>query len=157
MTSFIKMTSILVVSLSQILVTRPFGVPHSPAWCLQKSSAILPLEDRFFSKLNERRKKSERKALNKSTHSAEGNKSKTFRVDSWNCGNGSVLNKVNEIKHLIQQRRPHVLIIQEANIFSWEPAESLKINEYKMYKLAMIENPSRNCTRIIIYVKNNIK
>ena len=117
MTSFIKIKSIPSVALCQILVTQPCDVPPSQAWCLQKSSAILPLEDRFFSKLNERRKKSERKALNKSKHSAEGNKSKTFRVDSWNCGNGSVLNKVNEIKHLIQQRRPHVLIIQEANIF----------------------------------------
>ena len=97
--------------------------------------------------------------MNKLMHSIHGNKTvkKTLRIDSWNCGHGALHNKMNEIKVLIRQRNPHLLILQEANLFSWNEGKDIKIDKYKLYTSKMKDDPSRKCSRVVVYVKENVK
>ena len=89
------------------------------------------------------RKKSERKLRNKTKHAKTGNKTSALKVDSWNSGHAQLVKQMNEVKALIQDRRPHVFVIEEANFWAWQKKEE----DYKVHTTKMLENPLRQCSR----------
>ena len=104
----------------------------------------------------QRRKKSERKHLNKDLHLKHGNR-KCLKIDSWNSGHSQLNNQMNEVKMLVQKRRPHLFLIKEANLWKSQGVDVVKLDGYKIFKTKMYDEERRQCSRVVVYVQNGVK
>ena len=103
------------------------------------------------------RKMSEKRKKNKQKHAEEGNKTSYHNIDSWNSDQTQLINQINEVKALIQERRPHALISEKANFWAWHRKEDIQCEGYKVHTTKMLENKCRQCSRLVIYVKDEIR
>ena len=104
-----------------------------------------------------RRKSSERKKANKYQKSIYGNrKNKEMKILSWNSGHTYLINQINEIKWLIQDKSPHILFVYESNLRRSHDIEQVKIEGYSLHTSKMIRNPDIQVSRIVAYVKDGI-
>ena len=101
--------------------------------------------------------RSEKKRRNKEKHTENGNRMTRMKIDSWNSGSSHLGNQINEIRAIIQRRKPHVLSVQESNFWNHHDKEKVKIDGYNLFFAKMLENKERNCSRIAVYVKEEIK
>ena len=78
---------------------------------------------------------SSRTISNKLIKSYNGNIDKTgIKILSWNKGSSHLINTIDNIKQLIQDEKPLILAIQEANILPGHNLDDLKIEDYKLYR-----------------------
>ena len=87
----------------------------------------------------------------------EGNKTTALRIGSWNSGSKYLINQMPEIKSLIGRRKPRVLVIQEANLWNHHSKHLTDIDEYTLLTTKMINDRDRQCSRLVVYVKEEVK
>ena len=90
-----------------------------------------------------------KKKWNKIMHATNGNISKAMRIDYWNPGYAKLENKLNQIKNIIQSRKPHVLFIGEANLWEADDKKTVKIDGYTLVTSCMMRNQERKYSRIV--------
>ena len=64
---------------------------------------------------------------------------------------------MNEVKLLIQQRKPHVLLIEEANLWKHHDIKQVQVEGYKLYTTSMINNNNCKCSRAVMYIGDKIR
>ena len=76
-------------------------------------------------------------------------------VESIHINIRSLFNKINEVKNIIKQEKPHVLGISEAELIkSYHQKESLKIPGYDILLPKSWED--RGKARVVVYVKRGV-
>ena len=80
-----------------------------------------------------------------------------LRFDTWNSGQSHLINQMNKVKKIIQKRRPHLLALQESNLWKYQDKEKVKIDGYRLFTSKMLENEERRCSRVVVYVKDNLR
>ena len=105
------------------------------------------------------RKKSVRRRINREAHAREGNRNRTssLRIDSWNSVSKQLINKIHLIKSLIDQRKPHILILQEANLWAHHDLKKVQIDGYRLVTSKMYEDHRRKCSRVVVYLKDCVR
>ena len=102
------------------------------------------------------RKRSRRKIRNREKRAENGNGRNSFSILSWNSGSTHLQNQMNEIKALVQDKKPHVLFIQESNLWRHHNREGVELDGYDLFTSKMISNPDRKVSRIVAYVMDGI-
>ena len=85
-----------------------------------------------------------------------GNRNKGICLCHWNKGTGFLMNKMEEIEHLVETERPHILGISEATFKSTQNEEAIKIINYNVFHSSTIDNPLLKTSRISVYVHKDI-
>ena len=68
------------------------------------------------------------------------NKEKGIKISHWNMGNTHLPNKMREIERIIQQERPSILGISEANMKVNQDLEKVIVQGYKLFTCKHNEN-----------------
>ena len=104
-----------------------------------------------------RRKRSERKSAIKNQKVINGNrKTLDLKILSWNSGHTFLVNQINEVRWLIQEKSPHILFISESNLKRSHDKELLEIEGYRLHTTKVIGCPDKQVSRIVAYVKDGI-
>ena len=86
-----------------------------------------------------------------------GNKKQQgIKIMHWNKGSSLLKNKMDEIMSLIDQHRPHILGLSEANFHNNEDRSAVKIPEYELITCPTINNPNIKVSRVVVYVHNSV-
>ena len=104
-----------------------------------------------------RRKWSERKKANRMQKRTHGNrKNRELKVMSWNSGHSYLVNQINDVKWLLQEKQPHVLFVSESNLRRSHDRSLVEIDGYNLHPSCMINSPEKEVSRIVAYVKDSI-
>ena len=104
-----------------------------------------------------RRKYSERKLANRSQKMKYGNrKNRELRIVSWNSGHTYLINQMNEVKMLVQEKSPHILFVSESNLRRSHDKEKVELDGYGLQTTRMIRCLDRQASRLVAYVKDGI-
>ena len=116
-----------------------------------------PIQIVIHGKHWQRRKKSERKKLNKKWKSIYGNRrTEELSIISWNAGATYLMNQMNEVKWLLDEFNPHILFLPESNLLRSHDRDKVEIEGYTLHTSLMIRNADRQTSRIVAYVKEGI-
>ena len=106
---------------------------------------------------NLRRKWSERRNLNRMQKMQHGNRKQCeLKILSWNSGHSYLTNQINEVKWLIQEKTPHILFVSESILRQSHDKSLVEIDGYSLHTTSMIENPERQVSRLVAFVKDGI-
>ena len=85
-----------------------------------------------------------------------GNKTeKGVRIIHWNKGPSYLINKKDEIECLIEQEKPHILGLSEANLHT-EHINDVKFPDYNLHICPTIDNPALKVSRVVVYTHNSL-
>ena len=79
-----------------------------------------------------------------------------MKLCHWNKGSALLHNRTTEIEQLINEYKPHILGISEANFHSNHSLEDVQINNYTLYLADTLNNPQLNISRVAIYVHKDV-
>ena len=97
---------------------------------------------------------SEKKIRNRIKRAVNGNIKNQIHLMLWNKGNSNIRNKIQEIRDIVEQDKPEILVINEFNHKKDEDLSNTIINGYQL-ELDQVPEGS-NSHRNAIYIKNNI-
>ena len=69
---------------------------------------------------------------------------------TWNKGNARLKNRINDIRQIVSQHKPHVMAIQELNQIPEDDIDLLQVQNYTWELDDMIKNTGRARTAILI-------
>ena len=98
------------------------------------------------------------KSRNKKIKSKNGNgteKVKTLKVVNWNLGPRLWVNKVDDLNHMIQDYKPDIAIISEANIHSTDDCHRVNINNYDLVNT--IDFSEHGFGRLVVLTKTGLR
>ena len=94
------------------------------------------------------------KKLNKLTKIMNGNKNiKALKILQWNMGSRFLSKKRDEIQAIMDDMKPDIMVITEANMFCNEQDHLLNIEGYNIIKPKPWDNPQLKYDRVIILIK----
>ena len=79
-----------------------------------------------------------------------------LKLCHWNKGAALLHNRTTEIEQLINEYKPHILGISEANFHSNHSLEDVQINNYTLYLADTLNNPQLNISRVAVYVHKDV-
>ena len=85
-----------------------------------------------------------------------GNKRQGMKLVHWNKGSSFLENKIDEIQALIQQHKPHVLGLSEANLFKNHDMSKVKVPDYELYHCPSLNDPSLHVSRVVVYTHSSL-
>ena len=100
-----------------------------------------------------------KRSINKMNHIKNGNrngKRKTIDFLYWNKGSMHLHRKMPDIKTLIEEHRPHVFALGEANVLESNDIEDVKIPNYDIHLAKSINNQDIKVARIALYTSKQL-
>ena len=99
-----------------------------------------------------------RKNRNKLTHILNGNRTrgKGIKMMEWNKGSSYLENKIPEIETMINQYKPQVMGLCEANLRRLTDQRLVDISDYTLHTAPTMDNDSLQISRVVIYTHNSI-
>ena len=80
-----------------------------------------------------------------------GNKRRAgLKLCHWN--KGFLFNRISEIEQMVDEYKPHILGISEANLQSNHNLNDVQLEDYSLYLADTLENPELNISRVAVYV-----
>ena len=86
-----------------------------------------------------------------------GNKKTTgIKIFHWNKGGSYLVNKMPEIKTIIDQHHPHILGLSEANLLDTHDKKLAEITDYNLHESLTISNPLLKSSRIVVFTHKDL-
>ena len=79
-----------------------------------------------------------------------------IKLAHWNQGPGFLCTKKNEIENIINGYQPHILGISEGTFHSNHDVTDVKIENYDVYFSKSLKCPQLNCSRLSVYVHQDL-
>ena len=79
-----------------------------------------------------------------------------IRIVHWNKGSSFLENKMTEIEPNIQQHRPHIFGLSEANLFSQHGLNNVQLPDYTLHTCPTLSNNQLNVSRVVVYTHNSL-
>ena len=96
-----------------------------------------------------------KKQINKNEHIKNGNKRRGgFSMYHWNMGNANLENKMREVERAVQDRKPGILGISEANLKETVEMDEVRIPGYEIYTSYKSEGGTMQ--RLVTYVREGV-
>ena len=76
-------------------------------------------------------------------------KSQGIKISAWNKGGGYLVNKMPEIKNIVNNLHPHILGISEANLKHSHDQSLVQLDNYVLHICPTISNPNVNTSRVV--------
>ena len=100
------------------------------------------------------------KQRNKLIHSINGNREKRGRGINcvyWNKGPAFLVNKQMDIKNIVEDHKPHILGLGEANVRHDHDLEDLQLAGYSLHLDSSIDNPQLGMARVAVYTHDSLR
>ena len=86
-----------------------------------------------------------------------GNRKKAgIKIFHWNKGGSYLVNKMPEIKAIIDQHHPHILGLSEANLLDVHDKKQAEITDYNLHEPLTISNPGLRVSRVVVYTHKDL-
>ena len=86
-----------------------------------------------------------------------GNKKGTgIKIFHWNKGGSYLVNKMPEIRTIINQHHPHILGLSEANLLDVHDKKQAEITDYNLHESLTISNPLFKVSRVVVYTHRDL-
>ena len=85
-----------------------------------------------------------------------GRRRNGLRMAHVNLGGGFLINRMNEIEHLIEDHKPHVLGVSETRFDKNHNLQDLYIENYDVYFSKTLQNPLLNTSRCTVFVHKDV-
>ena len=108
-----------------------------------------------INKYTKKQIKISKKQKNKIKHSENGNINKNLVLMNWNKGNSKFLHRIDTIRHIIQEHRPDIFAIQEANLSNSDDIRLAQVQGYYLETDQLIQY--KNLARTVMYISHDIK
>ena len=79
-----------------------------------------------------------------------------MKLMHWNKGSSYLKNKMDEIEAIVQQQKPHILGLSEANLLVDHDVSEVNLPEYNLHLCPTIYNRSINASRVVVYTHNSV-
>ena len=79
-----------------------------------------------------------------------------LRIVHWNKGPSHLVNKIDELKAIVQKYHPHILGLSEANIFRHHDPDKVQIPDYTIHLCPTISNPQLEVSRVVVYTHSSL-
>ena len=91
---------------------------------------------------------------NKTAHITYGNNPTGIKILTWNKGSAHLSNRIDEVRQLVHDERPHLLSLQEAQISQSASLDAIHIEGYRLFTdpIHRAGGNSRTC----LYVHNDL-
>ena len=97
------------------------------------------------------------KVVNKAVKMTNGNRNmKALKIMHWNMGSKYWVRKQEVLQATMDEHKPDIMYITEANLFLEDPDYSLVVEGYKLVKPKTWENPDLEYARIVMLIKTDI-
>ena len=83
-------------------------------------------------------------------------RNKGIKIAHWNKGGAFLVNKMANIKNIVQQHHPHILGLSEANLQDVHDHNLLVIPDYTLHVCPTISNPSLRTSRVVVYTHKDV-
>ena len=95
-----------------------------------------------------------KKEINKIEHIKNGNKRQGLTMMHWNMGSTNLQNKMRELERVIQERKPGIIGISEANLKQTVEMDKVRIPGYEIYTSYTAEGGVMR--RLVTYVREGV-
>ena len=85
-----------------------------------------------------------------------GQKKGGINIIHWNKGASLLANKMSDLSTIIDNYKPLVLGILEANFRKNDDIEDVQLPDYKMYTSPTIDNPDHGVSRVVVYTHKSL-
>ena len=83
-------------------------------------------------------------------------KARGIKIAHWNKGNSFLINKMTEVRSIVEQHHPHILGLSEANLLASQDKSLVQLEDYKMHICQTINNSSLATSRIVVYTHKEL-
>ena len=97
----------------------------------------------------------DKKIANRKQKTINGNINKTFRVGHWNGGSKYWVNKKLELENLLEEQKPDLLFLSEANLGDDVPIENRRLEGHKI--ILPLTMQRLGYARIVLIVKQELE
>ena len=97
--------------------------------------------------------------MNKYAHIINGNREsrgKKLTAMYWNKGNSYLVNKMEDIKTLVEQHKPMIFGIGEANVTADHDLKDVQLVDYNLHLASSIKNPNMRISRVVVYTHKKL-
>ena len=74
----------------------------------------------------------------------------------WNKGSSFLLNKRDDIENIIENYRPQVLGLSEANLRNQDNLADVQLQDYNLHTCPTIDNPDHGVSRFVVYTHKSL-
>ena len=74
-----------------------------------------------------------------------------IKIAHFNKGPAFLKNRIHEIESIIQDHKPHILGLSEANFFSNHDKNEVKLQDYELFTSLTLTNPEILASRVVVY------
>ena len=74
----------------------------------------------------------------------------------WNKGNSYMQRKLDDIKTLVSEHKPHIFGLAEANVLPGHDQSELQIPDYSLHLASSLSDPSPSPARVAVYTHKSI-
>ena len=74
----------------------------------------------------------------------------------WNKGSSFLFNKKDDIESIIEDYRPHVLGLSEANLRKEDNLSEVQLADYNLHICPTIDNPNHGVSRVVVYTHKSL-
>ena len=85
-----------------------------------------------------------------------GRKKEGITIMHWNKGSSLLSNKLSDIEGVIDNFRPHVLGLSEANLRKQDNLTEVQLQDYNLHTCPTINNPSHGVSRVVVYTHKSV-
>ena len=81
---------------------------------------------------------------------------KAINLLYWNKGSMHLHRKLKDVETLVEEHRPHVFALGEANVMEDHDQEDIIIQNYDLHLAKSIENPDMKVARVAVYTHKSL-
>ena len=86
-----------------------------------------------------------------------GNKKNAgIKIAHWNKGNSYIINKMTEIRLIVEQHKPHILGLSEANLLASQDKSLAYLADYNLHLCKTMTNLGLGTSRVVVYTHKDL-
>ena len=85
-----------------------------------------------------------------------GRKKNGITIMHWNKGSSFLMNKKDDIETIIENYKPQVLGLSEANLRHEDNLDDVQLQDYNLHTCPTINNPIHGVSRVVVYTHKSL-
>ena len=85
-----------------------------------------------------------------------GRKKNGITIMHWNKGSSFLINKKDDIETVIENYKPQVLGLSEANLRHGDNVDDVQLQDYNLHLCPTIDNPVHGVSRVVVYTHKSL-
>ena len=83
-------------------------------------------------------------------------RSSGIKIAHWNKGKSFLINKMTEVRSIVEKHQPHILGLSEANLLATHDRSLVVLDDYNLHVCQTIKNPLLATSRLVVYTHKDL-